>query len=212
MVGQTVATPIDPAVLTNGLQASLPYVPYGDIAGVARDDAGNPVAGAIISTYLSTGFGLQALSRADGSFDLFVPPSGAALSGTELTPAGPYSVYGLAKAGYVTPQPIASVAVQPGQTTDITTTPVTYVRFGVIAGHVYDESGVLPIGGVKQKVLAARRSRLKEVILPKRNEPDLDDLPKDVRDEMTFHLVGDVREVLDIALEPAAQPVTVQVL
>ena len=81
-----------------------------------------------------------------------------------------------------------------------------------MTGEVTLQGKVLPIGGVKQKVLAARRSRLKEVILPKRNEPDLDDLPKDVRDEMTFHLVGDVREVLDIALEPAAQPVTVQVL
>ena len=81
-----------------------------------------------------------------------------------------------------------------------------------MTGEVTLLGKVLPIGGVKQKVLAARRSRLKEVILPKRNEPDLDDLPKDVRDEMTFHLVGDVREVLDIALEPAAQPVTVQVL
>jgi ATP-dependent Lon protease len=60
----------------------------------------------------------------------------------------------------------------------------------------------LPIGGVKQKVLAAHRAGLKEVILPKRNEGDLDDVPEQVRDEMTFHLAESVDEVLAWALEP----------
>jgi ATP-dependent Lon protease len=59
---------------------------------------------------------------------------------------------------------------------------------------------VLPIGGVKQKVLAAHRQGLRTVLLPRRNEADVDDIPEAVRDEMTIHLVGDVTEVLDLAL------------
>jgi ATP-dependent Lon protease len=62
---------------------------------------------------------------------------------------------------------------------------------------------VLPIGGVKQKLLAAHRAGITTVLLPRRNEPDLDDVPESVREELTVHLVGDVREVIDLALEPA---------
>jgi ATP-dependent Lon protease len=61
----------------------------------------------------------------------------------------------------------------------------------------------LPIGGVKQKVLAAERAGLSTVILPARNGPDLDDVPEAVRERMTFHLAEDVSQVLDWALEPA---------
>ncbi|MDQ6916117.1 MAG: endopeptidase La, partial [Actinomycetota bacterium] len=75
-----------------------------------------------------------------------------------------------------------------------------------MTGEVTLQGKVLPIGGVKQKVLAAKRAGLKEVILPKRNEADLDDLPLPVRQEMKVHLAGDVSEVLDLALEPAAMP------
>jgi ATP-dependent Lon protease len=73
-----------------------------------------------------------------------------------------------------------------------------------MTGEVTLQGKVLPIGGVKQKVLAAKRAGLKEVILPKRNEPDLDDLPEAVREEVKIHLVGDVNEVLALALEPQA--------
>ena len=62
---------------------------------------------------------------------------------------------------------------------------------------------MLPIGGVKQKVLAAQRAGLTTVILPKRNGPDLEDVPEEVRDSMTFHLAEDVTQVLEWALEPA---------
>jgi ATP-dependent Lon protease len=74
-----------------------------------------------------------------------------------------------------------------------------------MTGEVTLQGRVLPIGGVKQKVLAAHRAGLTEVVLPKRNGADLDDVPERVRAEMTFHLVDDVHEVLDIALEPAAE-------
>jgi ATP-dependent Lon protease len=69
-----------------------------------------------------------------------------------------------------------------------------------MTGEVTLQGKVLPIGGVRQKVLAAHRAGLTDVILPKRNEPDVEDVPARVRDEITIHLVSDVREVLDLAL------------
>ena len=74
-----------------------------------------------------------------------------------------------------------------------------------MTGEVTLSGRVLPIGGVKQKVLAAHRAGLTEVILPARNEPDLDDVPEEVRDEMTFHLVDNVDKVLDLALGPRSR-------
>jgi ATP-dependent Lon protease len=75
-----------------------------------------------------------------------------------------------------------------------------------MTGEVSLTGRVLPIGGVKQKLLAAHRAGLTAVLLPRRNEPDLDDVPASVRDALTIHLVNDVREVLDLALEPARAP------
>jgi ATP-dependent Lon protease len=75
-----------------------------------------------------------------------------------------------------------------------------------MTGEVTLQGRVLPIGGVKQKVLAAQRAGLTEVILPARNGPDLDDVPEATRDAMSFHLADDVRDVLTIALEPEALP------
>ncbi|HEX6402773.1 MAG TPA: endopeptidase La [Pseudonocardiaceae bacterium] len=75
-----------------------------------------------------------------------------------------------------------------------------------MTGEVSLTGRVLPIGGVKQKLLAAHRAGITTVLLPRRNEPDLDDVPESVREELTVHLVGDVREVIDLALEPATTP------
>jgi ATP-dependent Lon protease len=69
-----------------------------------------------------------------------------------------------------------------------------------MTGEVSLQGKVLPIGGVKQKVLAAHRAGLKEVALPGRNEGDLDDVPDSVREQMTFHIVEDVRDLLEVAL------------
>ena len=71
-----------------------------------------------------------------------------------------------------------------------------------MTGEVTLQGRVLPIGGLKQKVLAAHRAGLKEVILPKRNEGDLEDVPQQVRDEIRFHPVETIDQVLAIALEP----------
>jgi ATP-dependent Lon protease len=72
-------------------------------------------------------------------------------------------------------------------------------EFGM-TGEVTLQGRVLPIGGLKQKVLAAHRAGLTDVVLPFDNEPDLDDVPEAVREVMHFHPVHDVREVLALAL------------
>ena len=69
-----------------------------------------------------------------------------------------------------------------------------------MTGEVTLQGRVLPIGGVKQKVLAAHRAGLSEVVLPERNGPDLEDVPDEVRDAMTFHLAGTITDVLSRAL------------
>ena len=74
-----------------------------------------------------------------------------------------------------------------------------------MTGEVTLQGRVLPIGGLKQKVLAAHAAGLTDVILPERNRQDLDDVPAHVRDEMTFHPVISLDEVLELALEPVAQ-------
>jgi ATP-dependent Lon protease len=73
-----------------------------------------------------------------------------------------------------------------------------------MTGEVTLQGRVLPIGGLKQKVLAAHAAGLTDVILPERNRGDIDDVPEDVRDEMNFHPVMTIDEVLGLALEPAA--------
>jgi ATP-dependent Lon protease len=72
-----------------------------------------------------------------------------------------------------------------------------------MTGEVTLQGRVLPIGGFKQKALAANAAGLTDVILPERNRGDLDEIPEEVRDQMSFHPVMTVQEVLDRALEPA---------
>jgi ATP-dependent Lon protease len=76
-----------------------------------------------------------------------------------------------------------------------------------MTGEVTLQGRVLPIGGLKQKVLAAHAAGLTDVILPERNRADLDDVPDEVREAMTFHPVMTVGEVLEVALEPVRDTV-----
>ena len=95
--------------------------------------------------------------------------------------------------------PSAGVTMTTAMVSQLTQRPV---RADVgMTGEVTLQGRVLPIGGVKQKVLAAERAGLTTVILPARNGPDLDDVPEAVREHMTFHLAEDVAQVLDWALE-----------
>jgi ATP-dependent Lon protease len=75
-----------------------------------------------------------------------------------------------------------------------------------MTGEITLRGQVLPVGGIKDKVLAAHRAGLDTVILPKRNEPDVEDVPEDVRNSLTIVFADDVSAVLDTALVPAAEP------
>jgi len=71
-----------------------------------------------------------------------------------------------------------------------------------MTGEITLRGQVLPIGGVKEKVLAGHRSGLRTIILPKRNEQDLDDVPQEVKDQMKFIFAENVEDVLLAALDP----------
>ena len=96
--------------------------------------------------------------------------------------------------------PSAGVTMTTALVSLLTDTPVRPVVG--MTGEVTLQGLVLPIGGVKQKVLAAHRAGLTEVVLPVRNGPDLEDVPEAVRSEMTFHLATNVDDVLAAALQP----------
>jgi ATP-dependent Lon protease len=73
-----------------------------------------------------------------------------------------------------------------------------------MTGEVTLQGRVLPIGGLKQKVLAAHAAGLTDVVLPERNRGDLDDVPEEVREQMAFHFAMTIDEVLNAALEESA--------
>ena len=75
-----------------------------------------------------------------------------------------------------------------------------------MTGEVTLQGRVLPIGGVKQKVLAAHAAGLTDVVLPERNRGDLDEVPEEVREAMKFHFAMTIDEVLGAALEPESVP------
>jgi ATP-dependent Lon protease len=75
-----------------------------------------------------------------------------------------------------------------------------------MTGEITLTGQVLPIGGVKEKVLAAHRAGIGTVVLPKLNEEALVDLPDELREEMRIELAERIEQVLDVALEPVAQP------
>ena len=75
-----------------------------------------------------------------------------------------------------------------------------------MTGEITLRGRVLPIGGVKEKVLGAHRAGIKHVILPKANADDVEDVPEEVREELTFHPVETLEEVLEIALLPEPDP------
>jgi ATP-dependent Lon protease len=97
--------------------------------------------------------------------------------------------------------PSAGITMTTALASLLTTRPVKHTVG--MTGEVTLQGRVLPIGGLKQKVLAAHAAGLTEVIIPERNRADLEDVPEDVRNAMTFHPVLSVGEVLELALEPA---------
>jgi ATP-dependent Lon protease len=98
--------------------------------------------------------------------------------------------------------PSAGIAMTTALASLLTQRPVKHTVG--MTGEVTLQGRVLPIGGLKQKVLAAHAAGLTDVIIPERNRADLDDVPEDVRREMSFHPVMNLDEVLELALEPRA--------
>jgi ATP-dependent Lon protease len=102
--------------------------------------------------------------------------------------------------------PSAGVTMVTAYTSLLTERPVRHTV--AMTGEVTLQGRVLPIGGVKQKVLAAHAAGLTDVILPERNRGDMDEVPEEVRDAMRFHFAMTVDEVLAVALEPTMSPAT----
>jgi ATP-dependent Lon protease len=75
-----------------------------------------------------------------------------------------------------------------------------------MTGEITLRGSVLPVGGIKEKLLAAHRAGIREVLVPARNEPDLDEVPKDVRSDLKVHLIKRIDEVLPLVLEPPLAP------
>jgi ATP-dependent Lon protease len=72
-----------------------------------------------------------------------------------------------------------------------------------MTGEITLRGHILPVGGIKEKVIAANRAGIRNVILPDKNKKDIDeDIPPEVKKEMTFHFLDDMLDVLDLALEP----------
>jgi len=94
--------------------------------------------------------------------------------------------------------PSAGVAITSALTSALTDVPVRHDI--AMTGEITLTGRVLPIGGVREKVLGARRAGIREVILPKQNEPDLKDIPRHLQKDMTFHFVEHLDEVLDLAI------------
>jgi ATP-dependent Lon protease len=102
--------------------------------------------------------------------------------------------------------PSAGIAIATALVSEMSDRPVR--RDVAMTGEITLRGRVLPIGGLKEKVLGAHRAGIKHIILPKANEADIEDIPEEVRAQLTFHPVETLSEVLNIALvpEPAERP------
>jgi len=96
--------------------------------------------------------------------------------------------------------PSAGIAIATALVSEMANRPVR--RDVAMTGEITLRGRVLPIGGLKEKVLGAHRAGIKHIILPKANEADVEDIPEEVRLELTFYPVETLSEVLEIALEP----------
>jgi ATP-dependent Lon protease len=102
--------------------------------------------------------------------------------------------------------PSAGITMATALTSLLTRIPV--LKDVAMTGEITLRGKVLPIGGVKEKVLAAHRIGIKIIILPRENEKDLADIPQEIQKELKFHLVETMDEVLKVALERELPPVS----
>ncbi|MCP4654960.1 MAG: endopeptidase La, partial [bacterium] len=100
--------------------------------------------------------------------------------------------------------PSAGITMVSALVSALTKTPVR--KDVAMSGEITLRGTVLPVGGIKDKVLAAFRADITEIVLPKDNEKDLEDIPKEIRDVLTVHLVESMDDVLNIALDREMAP------
>ncbi len=170
----------------------------GQSRQVADDDASQVVRVGPISLILTGQLGdvmkesaRAALTYATNNADALGIPADRVASASEAhihVPAG-----AIPKDG-----PSAGIAIALALVSEMSNRKVR--RDVAMTGEITLRGRVLPIGGVKEKVLGAHRAGIKEVIIPKANEADLEDVPDEVREQLTFHPVETLREVLAIAL------------
>jgi len=98
--------------------------------------------------------------------------------------------------------PSAGIAIATALVSEMADRPVK--RDVAMTGEITLRGRVLPIGGLKEKVLGAHRAGIKIIVIPKANEPDIEDVPEEVRNVLEFHPVETLNEVLKVALVPAA--------
>jgi ATP-dependent Lon protease len=96
--------------------------------------------------------------------------------------------------------PSAGIAIATALVSEMSDRPVR--RDVAMTGEITLRGRVLPIGGLKEKVLGAHRAGIKVIVLPKENEADIEDIPEEVRKQLEFHPVETLEEVLKIALVP----------
>ena len=101
--------------------------------------------------------------------------------------------------------PSAGIAIATALVSEMSDRPIR--RDVAMTGEITLRGRVLPIGGLKEKVLGAHRAGIKTIILPKANEADIEDIPEDVQAELSFHPVETLSEVLAVALEPEKERV-----
>ena len=75
-----------------------------------------------------------------------------------------------------------------------------------MTGEISLQGLVMPVGGIKEKCMAAHRNNVRNIILPKKNVEDLDDVPEDLRKDLTVHFVSRIEEALNLALEDDVDP------
>jgi ATP-dependent Lon protease len=100
--------------------------------------------------------------------------------------------------------PSAGVTIATSLASLLTGRPVKHAL--AMTGEITLRGKVMPVGGIKEKVLAAKRAGITTVVLPRLNEKDLEDIPETVRQEMHFEFVDTIAEALERALEPAGAP------
>jgi ATP-dependent Lon protease len=194
-----------------GVAAGMYYTPMGgDIMFVeasirrfygnrANDSADLPGPGGTVSLILTGQLGDVMKESARAAFTYAT--NNAARLGIPKDRLGSIEAHIHVPAGAIPKDgPSAGIAIATALVSEMSDRPVR--RDVAMTGEITLRGRVLPIGGLKEKVLGAHRAGIRHIILPKGNEADIEDIPEDVRAQLTFHPVETLREVLAIALEP----------